>query len=242
MLWYKAWLETRSRFLISLAGLVALCSLMVYHGDANALSYTGANYYYRVLEGSDALLIQLWILTVTLSMMGGLLREKSAGSSAFTLALPVSRKRLMTVRIVTVSIQAIALAVVPWLAMFSIGSIFGKTHSVSQAVFFIFLLLGGGVLFVAIAVLTSSLIEGEYTAPVVSLGAVFAIAVAMDNPYVHRHSALMSPFQFMMGLPYLNRETFLLEGPLPWLQAAKYALVAVLLLIISLEVIRRREF
>jgi hypothetical protein len=83
-------------------------------------------------------------------------------------------------------------------------------------------------------------IKLEYTAPVVSLGAVFAIAVAMDNPYVHRHSALMSPFQFTMGLPYLNRETFLLEGPLPWLQAAKYALVALLLLIISVEVIIER--
>jgi ABC-type transport system involved in multi-copper enzyme maturation permease subunit len=165
MLWYKAWLETRSRFLISLAGLVALCSLMVYHGDANALSYTGANYYYRVLEGSNALLIQLWILTVTLSMMGGLLREKSAGSSAFTLALPVSRKRLMTVRIVTVLIQAIALAVVPWLAMFSIGSIFGKTHSVSQAVFFIFLLLGGGGCLLPLPFLLPRLSKGSTRLP-----------------------------------------------------------------------------
>ena len=29
MLWYKAWLETRSRFLISLIGMVALCSVFV---------------------------------------------------------------------------------------------------------------------------------------------------------------------------------------------------------------------
>ena len=33
MLWYKAWLETRSRFLISLVGMVALCSVFVLHGD-----------------------------------------------------------------------------------------------------------------------------------------------------------------------------------------------------------------
>ena len=35
MLWYKAWLETRSRFLISLIGMVALCSVLVFHGDRN---------------------------------------------------------------------------------------------------------------------------------------------------------------------------------------------------------------
>ncbi len=30
MLWYKAWLETRSRFLISLIGMVALCSFLFF--------------------------------------------------------------------------------------------------------------------------------------------------------------------------------------------------------------------
>jgi ABC-type transport system involved in multi-copper enzyme maturation permease subunit len=242
MLWYKAWLETRSRFLISLVGVAALCSLIVYHGDKIGLSHIKDDYYYHVLGSGHAMLVLMWILVVTLSVMGGLLRERAAGSSAFTLSLPVSRRRLMVVRIVTVLIQAIALAVVPWLAMFSIGSIFGQTHSVSQAAFYVFLLLAGGLLFLSIAVLASSLIEGEYTAPIVSLGAVIAISIAMDNPYVHRRSALMSPFQFMIGNPYLDRPTFLLTGPLPWLQATKYILVALLLLVISVEVIRRQEF
>jgi hypothetical protein len=33
MLWYKAWLETRTRFLIALLGITVLCSLMVYEND-----------------------------------------------------------------------------------------------------------------------------------------------------------------------------------------------------------------
>ena len=33
MLWYKAWLETRMRFLISLAATTALCWFHVYHSD-----------------------------------------------------------------------------------------------------------------------------------------------------------------------------------------------------------------
>jgi hypothetical protein len=242
MLWYKAWLETRSRFLISLTGLVALCSLIVYHGDAIALSYVGVSYYYSVLLNCHFVLVQMWILTVTLSMMGGLLRERAAGSSDFTLALPVSRRRLMVVRILMVVMQAFALAIIPWFVMFSIGSIVGKTHSVSQAFFCIFVLLGGGVLVISIAVLTSSHIEGEYTAPIVSLGAVVAMTIMLDNQYVHRHSVRMSPLQFMWGAPYINRPTSLLEGPLPWMQAAKYVIAALILLVISVEVIRRREF
>ena len=34
MLWYKAWLETRSRFLVSLIGMVALCSWWVFHENS----------------------------------------------------------------------------------------------------------------------------------------------------------------------------------------------------------------
>ena len=49
MLWYKAWLETRSRFLIALVGMVFLCSLIVFHLDGNALSWIKAEYYYGVL-------------------------------------------------------------------------------------------------------------------------------------------------------------------------------------------------
>src|SRR6266540_3694656 len=93
MLWYKAWLETRSRFLISLLGTVALCTFSVYHGDKEALPYTQAPYYYFVLRSAHYLLCMMWILAVTLLTMGGLVREKAAGTASFTLSLPVSRGR-----------------------------------------------------------------------------------------------------------------------------------------------------
>ena len=129
MLWYKAWLETRSRFLISLFGMVALCSVFVLHGDRDAIYEVGTDYYNYVLFAGHQILVMMWALAVTLIMMGGLLREKATGSSAFTLALPVSRTRLMMVRICMGLAQAVVLAIVPWTAMFTVGSIFGKTHS-----------------------------------------------------------------------------------------------------------------
>jgi len=238
MLWYKAWLETRSRFLISLIGMVALCSVFVLHGDRDAIYEVSVDYYNYVLFAGHQILVMMWVLAVTLIMMGGLLREKATGSSTFTLALPVSRKRHMMVRICTGLIQAAMLAIIPWVAMFSVGGIFGKTHSVSQAAYYLVLLLGGGLLFFAMAVLLSSLIGGEYTAPVVSFGAVIITAVALSGAALRRYS----PWGFMTGSEYLNRQTNLLSWPIPWLQTAIYIFVAGLLLAISVRVIQQQEF
>src|ERR1700727_581425 len=94
MLWYKAWLETRSRFLIALVGSVVLCSRLVVvflgRGVPNQLN--------QVLHATHETLAAVWLLAITLIMMGGLVRERAIGSSSFTLSLPVSRLRLMTVR------------------------------------------------------------------------------------------------------------------------------------------------
>jgi ABC-2 type transport system permease protein len=238
MLWYKAWLETRSRFLISLIGIVALCSLLVLHGDRDVAYEVSSDYYNFVLFEGHQLLVLMWTLAVTLMMMGGLLHEKAIGSSSFTLALPVSRRRFMVVRICTGLAQAFVLAIVPWVAMFSVSSIFGKTRSVSQAGFYLLLLLGGGLLFFGMAVLISSLISGEYTAPAVSFGAVIVIAVALSSAHLRRYS----PWEFMTGARYRIEQTNLLTLPIPWLQTAIYILVAGLLLAVSVRAIQRREF
>ena len=238
MLWYKAWLETRGRFLISLFGITALCAYSVFHGDRQALSYTKLDYYYAVLHGSHSLLTMLWVMAVTLLMMGGLLREKALGAASFTLALPVSRARLMGVRISVGVIQALTLVIVPWSVMFLVGSIAGKTHSISQAWFHIVLLSGGGVLFFAIALLISSLIEGEYTSPIVSYGIVIAIAVALTDPSLRAYS----PWAYMLGSEYFDRHKYLLVGPIPWMPVALYVSLAAILAVISVKAIQRREF
>jgi ABC-type transport system involved in multi-copper enzyme maturation permease subunit len=237
MLWFKAWMETRSRFLISLAGMVVLCAGFVFHLDKTAIYDVKDDYYYYVLFVGNSMLVVMWLLAVTLTMMGGLLREKAAGTSAFTLALPVSRARLATIRICTGLAQAFALAIIPWLAMLCIGSIFGKAFA-SQAVYYLVLLLGGGMPFFSTAVLVSALISGEYTAPVVSLGVVVVTAVGLSGKALRFYS----PWTFMTGREYLNDQTHLLSPPIPWLQAAIYVLLAGLLLAISVRVVQREEF
>ena len=144
----------------------------------------------------------------------------------------------MGVRIATGFVEAMALVFVPWIAMFLIGSIVGKTHDFGQAFFYIILLAGGGLLFFAIALLVSSLVEGEYTAPVISYGVVIAIAVAFSD----RSLRAYSPWAFIVGAEYYDRRTALLVGPIPWMHVAVYALLAAFLTLVSVKVIQRREF
>ena len=239
MLWYKAWLETRTRFLVALLGILMLCSYSVFHGDQQGLPETDTPVdYYTVLHGTHSILAVMWILATTLLMMGGLLREKAVGASLFTLALPVSRTRLMKARIGVGLLQAFALALIPWGAMFWIAATTGKAHSVSQALFHVVLLLGGGLVFFALALLVSSLVEGEYTAPVVSYGIVLTMMVGLNSGSLRG----CNPWLFLIGADYFNRRTSLLIGPIPWLQAAVYLAFAAILVTISVRVIQKREF
>ena len=235
MLWYKAWLETRSRFLVSLIGMVALPSYWVFHEDGLGIRL---DWYYRTLHNGHGLLSAMWVLAVILLMMGGLLREKAAGTASFTLALPVSRAHLMRVRILFGLAEAMALIIIPWGVMFLVAIATGKANSVSQAFFSVILLAGGGLVFFAIALLVSSLVEGEYTAPALCFGILFMDIVALEDGPVRT----LSPWNFIVGTEYFDRASQQLAGPVPWGHFSVNVLVAVLLIAISIRAIQRTEF
>jgi ABC-2 type transport system permease protein len=143
MLWYKAWLETRARFLVSLLGMAILPSWFVLHEDRAAGKLLGENWSYRPLQGGHSLIAAMWIAAVVLLTMGGLLRERAAGTASFTLSLPVARITLMRVRILCRLAQAASLAVIPWSVMYLVALATGsKATSLSQALFHLTLLTG----------------------------------------------------------------------------------------------------
>jgi ABC-2 type transport system permease protein len=238
MLWYKAWLETRARFVLSLLMITALCTYSVYHGDRSAMPYTQISYFYFVLHGAHYALTVLWVIAVTLLMMGGLLREKALGTAAFSLALPVSRARLMGVRIATGLLESLALAVIPWGSMFLTATLTGKANSIAQAGYHLALLMGGGLLFFAVGLLVSSCVEGEYTAPAVSLGVVATISMLLADEPLRR----LSPMAFMNGIEFYDRHTGQLTGGLPWVHLAVSLLLSAVLVTVSVKLIERREF
>lgn len=241
MLWYKTWLETRSRFLASLCGVSLIVVFFAHHAESLMEPGPRAEVYTRnVVFYSHQYLMFVWILCVILLGMGGLVRERAMGVSSFTLALPVGRTRLVTIRIALGIVEAVALAVVPWAAIFFIMRSFGEPVALSQAAFYLCLLLSGGLVFLALAVLISSLIEGEYTAPAVAYGLTILTGVLCGNV------ALLRPYtdiwRFMGGDNHLDKNTFLLLGPFPWVGAAASLTVATALFLVAVSTIHEREF
>jgi ABC-2 type transport system permease protein len=238
MLFRKVWLETRSRFLISLIVVLALCSLNVFHDERQAEPWTLPPYYFYVLQEGHAVLVLVWSMAITMLMMGGILRERAMGTSNFTLALPVSRVRLMLARVGTGALQALALALIPWGSMYTIAGIWGKDFSMAQAAFHLALLIFGGTAVFAIPVLVSSIISGEYTAPMLSLGILLVVATHLGVEKLRP----FSPLSFMLGTEYLDLHSNLLVGPFPWLAACGWMLISVLLISIAVWAIKRRDF
>lgn len=238
MLWYKAWLETRSRFLISLLPIVGLPAYWVVHENGIAGPTQPMTWYYMVLQVAHRQLTILWVLAVSLLMMGGLVREASAGALDFTLALPVSRARLMRARIAVGFLQAMMLAVIPWIVMFLLACATGKANSTGNAAFHLLLLAGGGTVFVAWALLVSTLVAGEYTAPAVCLGAVLLLSIVMgDKPLSE-----WSPTSLLGGGQYLNTHTMMLAGPIPWLRLTITIVVAIVMTGAAIKTVQMREF
>jgi ABC-2 type transport system permease protein len=238
MLWYKAWLETRTRFLISLIGITALAGIFIWRQDRDALPTSGLPYYYFVLAGGHRILAMLWSIAIMFVMMGGLVRENAVGASSFTLALPVSRARLMWSRIVFGIAQAAVLGLVPWTAMFLIASAVGEPIALGQAATYVTVMFGAGVTFFAVAVFTASLLEGEYTAPLVAFGALIAFAVALNDPPLRTYS----PWYMLLGSNLIDRKSQMLTGPIPWPIIGGFVLFAAILLFTSVELVSRREF
>lgn len=236
MLWHKAWLETRARFLTCLATLTIFCAVFVGHAQGLIRPEWHTDYN-RLLFVTQQFLVTMWTLAVVLLGMGGIVREKGYGSAALTLSLPVSRARLLGVRVTVGALEAITLGVVPWITVFLISLLAGMTVAITQVSRYAVLLVVGGLVYFAIAILVSTVVDGEYTAPAVAFGLVLLSAVTLD--------AWLRPcnlWRLMTGDFYIDRKTFLLATHIPWVALLSSLSIASAMLLASLKVIQRREF
>ena len=127
MVWYKAWVESRLRFLAAAAVMAAVCGAAVLGHDAiqsvlanrPAPPATYAAYVHRVSYGG---LTRVLFMTFAMVLgVGGLLRERELGTSAFTLALPVARTRLVLVRAAAGLLEIAAIALIQGLAIVTLS-------------------------------------------------------------------------------------------------------------------------
>jgi hypothetical protein len=239
VLWRKTWLETRSRFLIALAifvaGAVQVASRLAVKDELQLNDFR--------IHMAHVELSFLWILWSVLLMMGGLLRERTAGTALFTLALPVTRLRILGLGIALRLGQCVALVVAPCVAFFATAEARGVGIDASQSLLHIELMLVGGLPFIAAAILISSIVEGEYAAPSISLAIIFADAAALA---VEKTSPLYflreyNPWHLMVDSTQWDSHAMTLT-PIRWDQAVPALIVTVGMTMFAFRSIQRRDF
>src|SRR5262249_51031008 len=114
----------------------------------------------------------------------------------------------------------------------------GWTPPIIQVVFYMALLAIGGTPFLAVAVLISCVVKGEYTAPLVN----FAIVIWVIFSFGAKKLLPYNPLTFMQGAAYLDRRTSLLVGPFPWLHLTLSVIVALMLVTLSVIAIQKLDF
>src|SRR6266446_8321809 len=253
MLFYKAWLESRSRFLVGVAAVIGVCVLYIrvrlilvpdwiaelqnpkWSGRPTWL-FLGVNdlifYAWHFLFENK--LQQVWVLFAILLSFGGLVREKEQGTSAFSLSLPVSRNRWLIDRMLVATAESFVLGLVAALAVLLASWSIHQPYPLCQLIAHCLLIVTAGVVFLALGAVFSTLIRGEHMAlpiTLVLLGSPYLvlqehIRQAAPSTWVHR----VDVSHVMAGPPHLTLATT------PWLGLAVSILLAIGLLFVAAKI------
>ena len=255
MLWYKAWLETRWRFLIGIAILVlsVVGTVLAYPRvervlplmpsvDTSSLvgqrikaiadlSRTYGGYIWAQWLRQNN--VQMLSLFAALLGTGGLLSQAAGGGRLFTLSLPVSRDRLFGVRAATGLTELAILAFVPSLLLPLLSPTVGQTFRIGAALAY------GACAFVASTVLFSatsllSTVFNDIWRPALIVCAI-ATAIGVYEPFLGDISRY-SLFGIMDG------ETYFRDGGLPWLGLLASAAASAAMLVAASRNLARQDF
>jgi len=232
MLLYKAWLESRTRFALSVIAIVGLIALFVLmNRDARAdvadLNATYSQYLWSAIY--KGYLRDIFVIVVLLLGMGGLGRERAYGTSGFTLTLPVSRWRLTATRAAVGLAESTVIAFLPAILLPLLSPLVNETYPWSQTLHFAVLWAFGGSFVFTIGFLASALFTGEYSAPIAAVALLFAYSIVTDLPRVERY--VIDIHDFMKGTGP--------QGP-PALAAVSAS--SIMLIAVAGYITRRKDF
>jgi hypothetical protein len=245
MLWYKAWRETRARFLLSAVALAVICaSFVFFHRDASRgiseepLSYPV--YIWRITY--KGYLRELFMILTILLGLGGLTRERDHRTVGFTLALPVSRWRLLGTRTLVGLAQVVVLATLPAIVLPALSPLIGQVYPSPQAWAFAILWATVGSLIFAMGLLASVLFTGEFTAPVAAIFGLVGYSLLADMPPVDRYLTDIHDVMSGIDMPYFTERTGVLTGPLPLSTLLAVFLATAGLIVIGARITNRQDF
>ncbi|HEY1947508.1 MAG TPA: hypothetical protein VGG97_10910 [Bryobacteraceae bacterium] len=248
MLWYKMWRDSRARFLISALVLTGICAAVVlfeetFRGQLHAKSAPLNTYigyiYQRIYAGFARGMFLIFALVLGL---GGLQRERAHGSAGFTLALPISRLRLMIVRTAIGLLEILALSLLPVVLIPVLSRFVGESYPLPQALQFCVLWIGIGSAVFAFAFLSSAIFASEYSALAVSVVAFFLYPMVARLPWLRPYPLHIHYIMNGSGMPYFNPRTDLLIGPLPWAILAVIAMVVLGLITSATLITQKQDF
>lgn len=244
-LMYKAWLETRARFLTGAVIITLLIVWTVLRANGVIEGYErfrpGEHMQYAEyiwISLYRGYLQAFWIFCALMLGLGGLWREQAQGTAGFTLSLPVSRSHVTCIRILVGLFEIIALGFLSAFLIPLLSALEGNHYSLAQSVSFSTLLVGGGMIFFGWGVLLSHLIQKEFTAPAIGMSAALLLYFISRLPHLTAYNI----FDVMSGKHYLGHQTFLLQKGMPWSGITASLILTLATIAISLKLIRARDF
>jgi len=197
MLWYKAWLETRWRFLIGLVLLMCSAAAVVFAysqvlsllplvpatggGEVGfqirekaALLTTYRGYVWSQWFGQN--MAQLWTFFAVAIGAGGLLNQSSRGA-LYTLSMPVSRAQLLGVRASLSLAELFVLAFLPSLALPVLSPLVGQRYGIGDALVHASCMFLGGSVFFSLTFLLSTVFSDIWRPALIAIGAAFGLGL-----------------------------------------------------------------
>jgi ABC-2 type transport system permease protein len=258
MLWYRAWLETRWRFVIGLVLLIcsAVGFVLVYPAVlrrlplASAMGVSGMNGVIgeQIKEAVELAseyrgyvwwqwfrqnLPQTWTVFAALLGTGGLLAQTTGGGALFTLSMPVSRTRLLGVRAATGLTELLVLAIVPALVVPLVSPVIGQSYSVTDALVHSLCLFIAGSVFFSLAFLLSTVFADVWRPAliVIVIATVWGFAEQVSND-LSRYGI----FRVMTAQAYFR------TGEVPWAGLFICAAVSAAMCYAAVVNMARRDF
>ncbi|MDP2318180.1 MAG: hypothetical protein Q8O42_02415 [Acidobacteriota bacterium] len=230
MLWYKTWLETRSRFL---AGLVVLMfsagsTVLLYPQMSQLLPAVSETQFSgaigrqvrealelsRTYEGYVWLqwfvnnMPKTWALFAILLGAGGLLSQSTRGGAMFTLSLPVSRERLLDIRAGAALSELLILAIVPSVLVVLLSPSIGQSYSLADALVYSLCMFTAGTVLFSLTFLLSTVFDDIWRPALIVVG------VATCVSFMEQAIQGLSRYS-LFGV--MSAESYFRDGAVPWM-------------------------